>query len=292
MRGAGGLWKEGPDELAVRISRIATKAGIAILEARQRPSDHRMKADGSPVTAADVLAEEIIHRELAEILPGVLVISEERDLPRRAEPLPGHFVIVDPLDGTRDYVNGSAEFTVNIALVERGRVFAGVVHAPALGRLFAGGSTAFEARVEPGALFEAAQPRRSLSPPAYAAGELIALESQSHPDPKTEALMARLPSCRRRQVSSSLKFALIAAGEADVYVRAAPLSEWDVAAGDAVLTGAGGAVTDLNGERLKYGHLELGLKVRPFLAASTPELARDLVGCLGIRTPDSITRVT
>ena len=259
-----------PDELALLFAGITVRAGLAILAGAEGVRA-RNKADGSPVTALDEEAQAIIVEDLRRSLPGVLIVAEEGDIrPVRGEG-ESAFLLVDPLDGTRDFLKGSPEWTVNIALVDGDRVVAGALHAPALGRLFVGGENGWEVSVEPGRSLEADLSRRALRSRADR-GTAIALESRSHPDPVTERLTTALGAVERRQVSSSLKFALIATGEADLYVRAAPLTEWDVAAGDAVLTAAGGAVLAFDGEPLRYG--SAGYRVPPFLAAADPDDGR------------------
>jgi 3'(2'),5'-bisphosphate nucleotidase len=266
-----------PDDLARLFCGIAVRAGLRILTGAEGVRA-RDKADGSPVTALDEEAQEIIVEELGRSLPGVLIVAEEGD----ARPVRGAdesaFILVDPLDGTRDFLNGSPEWTVNIALVDGDRVVAGAMHAPALGRLFAGGRSAIEVAVEPGQAFGDELPRRPMRCHADRATP-VALESRSHPDPVTERLTVALGRTERRQVSSSLKFALIAAGEADLHVRAAPLTEWDVAAGDAVLTAAGGAVLAFDGEPLRYG--SAGYRVPPYLAVADPNAGRAIVRRIG-----------
>jgi 3'(2'), 5'-bisphosphate nucleotidase len=266
-----------PDDLARLFCGIAVRAGLRILTGAEGVRA-RDKADGSPVTALDEEAQEIIVEELGRSLPGVLIVAEEGD----ARPVRGAdesaFILVDPLDGTRDFLNGSPEWTVNIALVDGDRVVAGAMHAPALGRLFAGGRSAIEVAVEPGQAFGDELPRRPMRCRADRATP-VALESRSHPDPVTERLTVALGRTERRQVSSSLKFALIAAGEADLHVRAAPLTEWDVAAGDAVLTAAGGAVLAFDGEPLRYG--SAGYRVPPYLAVADPNAGRAIVRRIG-----------
>lgn len=266
-----------PDELARLFSAIAVRAGLAILAGAEGIAS-RDKADGSPVTALDEEAQDIIVGELERSLPGVLIVAEEGDVrPVRGE-AESAFILVDPLDGTRDFLKGSPEWTVNVALVEGDRVIAGALHAPQLGRLFAGGRSAFEVAVKPGQAFGDELSRRPLHCRADRATP-IALESRSHPDPVTERLTVALGPTERRQVSSSLKFALIAAGEADLHVRAAPLTEWDVGAGDAVLTAAGGAVLAFDGQPLRYG--SAGYRVPPYLATSDPVAGRGLVRRIG-----------
>jgi 3'(2'), 5'-bisphosphate nucleotidase len=231
------------------------------------------KADGSPVTQADLLAEKVIRERIATAVPGLAVIGEEGGLPDRNQALPEVFALVDPLDGTRDYLAGSSEFTVNIALVNSGRAVTGVVYAPALGRLFTGGATgAWEVSVSLAEADLSSSPRRQLRVRAVPDDGPLALQSRSHREAATEAALTILRPAARRTVGSSLKLALIAAGEADLCVRAISLNEWDIAAGDAVLTAAGGAVLTFEGEPIRYGRAASDLKAPPFVAIGDRKL--------------------
>jgi 3'(2'), 5'-bisphosphate nucleotidase len=242
----------------------AISAGREIMSSFQGRLAATQKADGSPVTNADLRAEAIIRARLREALPDIPVIGEEGEKPAMDIAPQGAFILVDPLDGTRDFLDGSPEFTVNIALVEARRPVVGVVHAPALGRLFvASVAGAFEIAVD-GDLSAGLARRRALTVRALAAPAPLALESRSHREPATEALLAKLGGPSRRAVGSSLKFALLAAGEGDLYARAVSLNEWDIAAGDAVLTAAGGAVVTLENRPVLYGNP--ALKAPPFIA--------------------------
>jgi len=252
-------------------SDAAIAAGSEIMRRRGCLPASR-KADGSPVCDADLRAEAIIREKLGEDLPGVVLFGEEGAMPDPRQPLPGAFILVDPLDGTRDFLAGSLEFTVNIALVEKGRPSVGVVYAPALGRLFLGrvGGAAVELPASPdGAPADPAAGRRLRVRRVPAAGPL-ALESCSHREEATVHLLAGLAPQARRAVGSSLKFALIAAGEGDLYARGIALNAWDIAAGDAVLSAAGGAVLTFAGEPIRYDRADL--KAPPFIAFGDQEL--------------------
>jgi 3'-phosphoadenosine 5'-phosphosulfate (PAPS) 3'-phosphatase len=212
--------------------------------------------------------------------PDLLVVGEEGGLPEGGQPLPETFILVDPLDGTRDYLAGSPEYTVNIALVERERAMAGVIYAPALGRLFVGSPAgAWEITVDASGAPSAdlaTLPRKPIHVRSVPRDGPLALESRSHPDAATEMALAMLQPAALGSIGSSLKFALIAAGEADLYARGISLNEWDIAAGDAVLTAAGGAVLTFEGELLRYGGLARGLKVPPFVAIGDSKLRQRL----------------
>ena len=232
----------------------ARDAGAAIWAIFQEDFAVLPKADASPVTAADTAAEAIILEALARLAPGVPVIAEEEVAAGRMPDVADRFLLVDPLDGTKEFVRKGTDFTVNIALVEDGFPTLGVVYAPALSRLFAGDvktGAAWTAEVGPtdtGAITV----RRPLGVRPQGAA-LTAVASKSHDTPETEAYLKACGVAERVSIGSSLKFCLVAAGEADLYPRAGPTCEWDTGAGHAVLLAAGGRVFDLSGAPLAYG---------------------------------------
>jgi 3'(2'), 5'-bisphosphate nucleotidase len=212
------------------------------------------KGDGSPVTEADRRAEEILVAGLERLAPEVPIVSEEAAedaggrLPWNGDGVrPAAFWLVDPLDGTKEFVSRNGEFTVNVALIEDHAPVLGVVLAPALERLFA-------ACKQSGAIIEDAAGRRSVAArPAPAEGATI-VSSRSHGDPEAlERFAAGRRITAQMTAGSSLKFCLLATGQADLYPRFGRTMEWDTAAGDAVLRAAGGRVTDLSGSVLRYG---------------------------------------
>jgi 3'(2'),5'-bisphosphate nucleotidase len=228
------------------------------------------KQDGSPVTVADQEAEALILAGLRTLAPGAVIIAEEEAAAGLADgPCPETFFLVDPLDGTRDFVEAKdrGEFTVNIALVEKGRPVLGAVYAPARGRLYAGGPAgAWTAPCDP----ETAEP---LGPPAaihVAASGSPLRAVRSRRSNGADAFLDRVGPVARTGMSSSLKFCIVAAGEADLYPRFEPVSEWDVAAGEAVLAAAGGVVVDLQGKPLRYGDWRRSFRVDGFVALGGP----------------------
>ena len=257
------------------LTSIVSAAAAAIVAACAGSLDTRTKADLTPVTAADHAAEAVILEGLARLLPGMCVVSEEaagRALPAR---IPDSFVLVDPLDGTRELVAGRDEFTINLAIVDGERPRLGIVAAPAQELLWRGieGRGAERLRLSPGAPAHAAQARSIIrTRPAPRAG-LVAAVSRSHLDPQTEALLARLPIAARHACGSAVKFCQIAEGSADVYPRLSPTCEWDVAAGHAVLAAAGGVVTTPEGAPLSYGRIAENFRVPAFVAWGDPEAA-------------------
>jgi 3'(2'), 5'-bisphosphate nucleotidase len=215
------------------------------------------KADGSPVTIADRDSEAIILAALARIAPGVPVVSEEAAADGPLPRVGASFFLVDPLDGTKPYLRGEPHFTINVALIEDGSPVFGLVYAPALQDFWVttGAGQAAAARLapssEPASLAACGLvPLRTRMPDRNG---LSALVSQRHLDKATERFLEGYRIAERRAMSSSLKFGLLARGEADLYPRAGPTSEWDTAAGHAVLVAAGGSVTTFDGQPLLYG---------------------------------------
>jgi 3'(2'), 5'-bisphosphate nucleotidase len=194
--------------------------------------------------------------------------------------MPSRFFLIDPLDGTKEFIAGRDEFTVNVALVEDQYPVVGVIGAPALGRLMFGvsGTGAFE-RVKNGSVSPICRQSRHESEP------LQVLVSRSHIDPLSERALARLPGHSLRPLGSSLKFLLIATGEADLYIRLAPTMGWDTAAGQAIVEAAGGVVLAENGVRLNYS-LRDGLRNRGFVAAGSLDHARLVVGTASVSVPE------
>jgi 3'(2'), 5'-bisphosphate nucleotidase len=233
-------------------TRIAARAAAAILAVAAPAATRRDKADSSPVTVADEASEAVILDGLRQLLPGVPIVSEEAG-PERPRPQPGErFLLVDPLDGTREFLGGLPEYTVNIALVSEGRPVVGVVAAPALGLAWRGivGVGAERVALAPGT---PAGECVSIHTRAWPSGTPRILMSRSHLDAATAAYVERLPQAERVACGSSLKFCRLAEGAADLYPRLAPTSEWDLAAGHAVLAAAGGVVTRPDGAPLDYG---------------------------------------
>jgi 3'(2'), 5'-bisphosphate nucleotidase len=243
------------------LTTIAARAAAAILALPRSALSPRNKPDHSPVTAADKASEAKILEGLYRLFPGIPAVSEESATSVVTENPAAQFVLVDPLDGTRELLAGRDEFTVNIALITAGAPVAGVVAAPARGLLWRGivGQSAERLFLTPtGARDPIAIRARTLS------DGLIALVSRSHLDPATEAYLARLAPITKIPCGSALKFCLLAEGAADLYPRLAPTAEWDVAAGHAVLAAAGGAVTTPDGGALCYGRA--GFRVPGFIA--------------------------
>lgn len=233
---------------------MALEAGAAILEIYQRmkPEDAKIKGDGSPVTQADAVAEQIILARLAALAPGIPVVAEEAVAAGNTPDTQGRsFFLVDPLDGTKEFLSRNGDFTVNIALIEDGVPVLGVVYAPAIGEIYVGGrgEKARRAEVKDGKR----GPWKSIQVRPATASGLKVIASRSHLSEETKAFIDRFPGAEFVSAGSSLKFCRVASGEADLYPRLARTMEWDIAAGDAVLRAAGGSVTDLDGVPMRYG---------------------------------------
>jgi 3'(2'), 5'-bisphosphate nucleotidase len=250
------------------LTTVLSKAAAVILVVRKGALDTRMKADRSPVTAADEASETTILAGLGEVLPGVSVVSEEA-FGRSPPQLDGNnFVLVDPLDGTREFIAGSDEFCINLAVVTDGRPRLGIIAAPALGMLWrtTAGGGAERLELAPGEPAANARKITPIRPRTWPELDAAAAVSRSHLDPKTEAFLQDLKITRKIPSGSAIKLCRIAEGIVDVYPRLAPVSEWDVAAGDAIITSAGGAVSTPGGEPLAYGRSDQRFIVPGFVA--------------------------
>lgn len=250
------------------LTNAAARAGAAIMRHFHEDTEVTIKGDMSPVTRADHDSEAIILEALSRLSPDVSVVSEEScgSLGELANP----FFLVDPLDGTKEFIKRRSDFTVNVALIEGGRPCFGLVYAPARSLLAVttAEGKAVESELHPteaGADFGQLR-QKTLRVRRTSDKGLTALVSHSHLDPETEAFLAKLNIAEWSSVGSSIKFLAIARGEADVYPRFAPTMEWDTAAGQAVLEAAGGVVVDTKGEPLRYGKTQLGLRNPSFIA--------------------------
>jgi 3'(2'), 5'-bisphosphate nucleotidase len=246
----------------------AARAGAAIMRHYREGTEVEFKPDASPVTCADRDSQTIVLEALSRLAPEVAVVSEEACGDLRS--LPQRFFLVDPLDGTKEFINKRSDFTVNIALIEDGRAAFGLVYAPAraLVALTIEAGKAIEAELPPndaGAEFDGLAPKPLRARPVPASG-LTAIVSHSHLDRETEAFLAKLKIGERSSLGSAVKFLSIARGEADVYPRFGPTMEWDTAAGQAVLEAAGGYVVGADGEPLRYGKTGQGLRNPSFIA--------------------------
>jgi 3'(2'), 5'-bisphosphate nucleotidase len=255
------------------LTEIVSRAAAATLVTSFADVERHTKKDLTPVTAADVASEALIVEGLARLLPGVPVIAEE-SVARAPARLPASYLIVDPLDGTKEFLAGRDEFTVNLAIVSEGSPIAGIIAAPAQGLLWRGviGGKAERLRLKWGDGPERAYERSAIRTRA-APTRLVAATSRSHLDDLTEEYLSRLPLAKRYLCGSSVKFCHLAQGDADLYPRLSPTHEWDIAAGCAILTAAGGIVTDPQGGTLRFGQADKLFLVPAFLAWGDPARA-------------------
>ncbi len=267
--------------------RTATLAVLpAVLEAgrlqmalRQGVPDVQVKADQTPVTSADRQSQNLLIEALRAYAPDIPIVAEENLASANSIGDATRFFLVDPLDGTRDYLKGQPDFTINIALVENGQPVYGLIYAPAIDKLFV--------TLAPGRAFEGSVPRNAdisealfdqLQPLATRSakqGRIFAFESREHTTEACQSVMSKLDVVDSRAVGSSLKFCLIARGEGDLYVRMSPTMAWDTAAGQAILEAAGGAVTSFEGAAaLRYTSRADGLRNPAFIAWGSPQMIR------------------
>jgi 3'(2'), 5'-bisphosphate nucleotidase len=245
------------------LSAAVAAAAIAILRISHSALDIRTKSDATPVTAADEHSQALLLAAASRLLPGVDMVAEEMAM-LPAEPS-DPFVLIDPLDGTKEYVSGSGEYTVNLAVVQAGRAVAGFIGVPAAGLLYRGiaGLGAERLQLLPDGRLANPTPIRTRTASQH---DLVGTVSRSHLDPGTVALLDRLGVKTRLPCGSALKFCRVAEGSADVYPRLATTCEWDVAAGHALIEAAGGAVTSPAGTPLRYGNAASDYRVPAFIA--------------------------
>ncbi|TDR93410.1 3'(2'),5'-bisphosphate nucleotidase CysQ family protein [Enterovirga rhinocerotis] len=257
-----------PDAAARRLGSIVLEAGRFLAQVRDRGAGRVVKPDGSPSTAADLEAERMILGRLAADFPDIPVVAEESA--EAASAPSGLYFLVDPLDGTRDYLTGAGEYSVNAALIAGDRPIAAALAVPVLGRVWAAGTTCLVAPIPPSGDCTDWQPTAVRPSPAEGP---VAVVSRRHGDDATDICLDRMGIGGRRIASSAAKFGLIASGEADVYVRCGATMEWDTAAGDHVVTVAGGLVLGADGKPLTYGHAERGFLNGAFAAFGDRRLA-------------------
>ncbi len=261
------------DAIAEIFAQLALRAAVAVMRVYDTDSHARCKPDKSPVCDADEYAEAIILEGLATQLPQLPVLAEEAAAHGHKPSCGGAFILVDPVDGTREFLSHNGEFTINIGLILGGVPCAGVVYAPAIDRLWMAGEKAFSCNVKPGMALPPLEERTPIHVRLPPREGWTALASRSHADAETDAFLAKLPITERRSAGSSLKFCAVAEGGADVYPRFGNTMEWDTAAGDAILRAAGGIVLDAAGLPLRYGKAKDQFKNGPFIAWGDPAVA-------------------
>ncbi|MGY3488306.1 3'(2'),5'-bisphosphate nucleotidase [Bradyrhizobium sp. USDA 4011] len=254
------------------LTELVIQAGEAILAVNRSAMNVTGKSDGSPVTEADLAADHIIVEGLTRLTPHVLLLSEER-VQLATPPYKDSFFLIDPLDGTKEFVAGRNEFTVNVALVTHGVPLLGIIGAPALGLIWRGivGKGAERLTLQNGAVSQAVPIKTRPCPPRGAPWTVAV--SRSHGDARTEAFIDERGGAVRAVLGSAVKFGRVAEGAVDIYPRLSPTSEWDVAAGHAVVVAAGGKVTDSKGSQLHFGLGRQDFLVPEFIAWGDPAAA-------------------
>jgi len=240
-----------PERLLDACVDICLRAGGVIMHIYESDFEHRSKEDSSPVTEADEAAERLILAALAEAAPDIPVVAEESVAAGRVPETGDSFFLVDPLDGTKEFISRNGEFTVNIGLIENSVPVLGVVYAPAIGAIYAGAQGLGARAGTIGADGEITW--RVIAARDCPADGLVVVASRSHLTDETKAYIDRFTVRDMTSAGSSLKFGKVACGEADLYPRMGRTMEWDTAAGDAVLRAAGGRVVTPDGEPLRYG---------------------------------------
>ena len=256
--------------LDTELVRLAYQAGQVIMEVYASPIAVATKADKSPVTEADQKAEDVILAGLRKLAPLIPILAEESVAKGDIPEIGPSFFLVDPLDGTKEFISRNGEFTVNIGLIENGVPVFGVVYAPAIDEMYFGrvGQGAMFATVKtslPWAGLSNATPIKTRPLPAEGA---TVLASRSHCDAETEAFIAKTKVAQLVSAGSSLKFCRLASGVADLYPRFGRTMEWDTAAGHAVLLAAGGKVVTTDGRPLTYGKTSRGFDNPAFIASA------------------------
>lgn len=240
------------EKLQNAVIKLAEAAGEAIMRIYEGPINVTVKSDDSPLTLADKAAHALIVDGLLHLTPQWPVVSEESDDIEKSRRLDAEcFWLVDPLDGTKEFIKRNGEFTVNIALIERGKSLFGVVHVPVTHVTYWGGEQLGAWRKSS----DGVNPIHVVAP--QTAHPLAVVGSRSHLNVETDAYLSKLGAYELVSVGSSLKFCLLAEGKAHLYPRLAPTAEWDTAAAQAVLEGAGGVVETLDGQPLRYGKQEI-----------------------------------
>jgi 3'(2'), 5'-bisphosphate nucleotidase len=260
------------NRLVDEITTLVSRAAAAILAISPSGAAERIKPDLSPVTAADEAAQSVILEGLSRLLPDIPIISEEASGPTPILEPGAPFVLVDPLDGTREFMAGRDEFTVNVALVRQGVPVFGCIAAPVFGLIWRGivGQGAERLELPAGADASACRSKTTIRTRKLPERGVVVAVSRSHFDPRTEHFLAQFPQAERIACGSSLKFCRVAEGSVDLYPRLAPTHEWDVAAGHAIVAAAGGLVASASGEPLAYGQSTNDFRISDFVAFGDP----------------------
>jgi len=258
------------EALVQKLQPAVIAAGEVILEIQEKGFDVEEKGDQSPVTEADRAAEDILVKALKSHVPEAVIVAEEMAAAGiMPDTLGEEFYLIDPLDGTKEFIKGGLDFTVNIGLIKNGAPVMGIVYAPAQNRLFTGirGVGAFEENTKTGE-------KKAIQTRAANNSAIDAVASKSHRDEATNAFLEKYVIRDLKSAGSSLKFCLVAAGEADIYPRFGPTMEWDTAAGQAVLEAAGGHNVHPDGTAYQYAKSDF--KNGPFIAVGDKALLKSI----------------
>ena len=258
-------------DLIKQLIEISKEAGNAILEIYNSDFDYTFKDDSTPLTKADQQAHEIITKKLYKLTPHIPILSEEdSDISFDIRTKWGKYWLIDPLDGTKEFIKRNGEFTVNIALVENNSPRLGIIHLPVTSETYWGSKSNGSFYIN------SDNQSKKISVSKKSKNIISIMASRSHPNEKLDSLLERIESYEVINRGSSLKFCQIASGQADIYPRFGPTSEWDIAAGHAILLGAHGNIYDLNGKEIKY-NIKSSYLNPFFIASSSKELYFKLI---------------
>ena len=261
-------------ELIEQLIEISKDAGKAILEVYNSNFSHQIKEDLSPLTKADTLSNNIICERLKEITPDIPILSEENsDIPFNIRSSWEQYWLVDPLDGTKEFIKKNGEFTVNIALIENNTPIFGIIHIPVTNETYWGSSTKGSFYIKGN------NQKTKLCVEKKIRSQVRIVASRSHPSKMLDTLLEEIGEYKIITKGSSLKFCLIAKGQADIYPRLGPTSEWDIAAGHAIVKFAGGSLLTIDGESMQYNLTENNLNPY-FVVASREDLALNAISLI------------
>ena len=265
------------DELN-KLIEISINAGRAIMDIYKTDFNFEKKSDQSPLTAADLCSHEIISDSLSKLSPKIPILSEESlDIPMSERSSWDEYWLIDPLDGTKEFINRNGEFTTNIALIKKNRPIFGIIHAPCLNQTYWGGESIGSYYLE-GDLNSDIQ-KINTSPKSNQEIKIVC--SRSHPSDDLKYILRMIGDHKKLSIGSSLKFCIIAKGEADCYLRLGPTSEWDTAAGEAIIRSSGGTVKAIDGSNLKYNKSDSILNPS-FIAAANDDLVSKILNIINV----------
>jgi len=257
--------------LIKQLIEISKEAGKAILEVYNTDFDYQIKEDLSPLTKADTISHNIICERLKALTPNIPILSEENsDVPFNKRSLWKQYWLVDPLDGTKEFIKRNGEFTVNIALIRKNRPVLGIIFVPVTNEAFYGHKDGGSFYITENSSAEKIQVTNSNK------RSIRVVSSRSHPSKELNSFLEKINNNRTISVGSSLKFCLIASGKADIYPRFGPTSEWDTAAGDAILSFAGGSIVDFSGEPIQYNKNKSSLNPN-FIASNDKIIPKNIL---------------